>query len=70
MITSTHPLKGPSPAMLIFLKKRIGLSEDDLNLGIRQAQIEQAPLPIVLWSFGIISLNQLQMVLDWEIYQS
>ena len=37
-----------------------------LNLGLRQAELEQAPLPIVLWSFGLLSLEQLQQVLDWQ----
>ena len=32
----------------------------------RLSELEQAPLPIVLWSFGLLSLEQLQQVLDWE----
>ena len=31
-----------------------------------QAELEQAPLPIVLWSFGLLSLNQLEEVFDWQ----
>ncbi len=46
------------------------LSENEINLGIRQSELEQAPLPIILWSFGIISLEQYQQILDWEIGQS
>ncbi len=44
----------------------MGLSESAINLGLRQAEIEQAPLPIVLWSFGLLTLSQFQIVLDWQ----
>jgi hypothetical protein len=37
---------------------------------LRQAELEQAPLPIVLWSFGLLNLEQLQTVLDWQDSQS
>ena len=44
----------------------MGLSPSALELGQRQAELEQAPLPIVLWTFGLLSLNQLEEVLDWQ----
>ncbi|MED5164542.1 MAG: DUF2949 domain-containing protein, partial [Cyanobacteriota bacterium] len=55
-----------SPQLLQFLQQKLGLSENALNLGLRQAELEQAPLPVVLWSFGLLSLTQYQQVLDWE----
>jgi len=51
---------------LDFLQQRLGLSSNALTLGLRQAELEQAPLPVVLWSFGLLSLDQLQQVLDWQ----
>lgn len=56
----------PSEALQRFLQRRLGLSTNALNLGLRQAELEQAPLPIVLWSFGLLSLEQLQQVFDWQ----
>ena len=52
--------------MLQFLQRRLGLSPSALELGQRQAELEQAPLPIVLWSFGLLSLQQLEEVFDWQ----
>ena len=52
--------------MLQFLQLRLGLSPSALDLGQRQAELEQAPLPIVLWSFGLLSLQQLEEVFDWQ----
>ena len=56
----------PSEALQRFLQRRLGLSTNALNLGLRQAELEQSPLPIVLWSFGLLSLEQLQQVFDWQ----
>lgn len=52
--------------MIRFLRQQIGLGESALELGIKQAQQEQAPLPVVLWRFGLISLEQLDQVLVWQ----
>ena len=66
MVVCSHPQPPASEDLLNFLQQRLGLSSNALNLGLRQAELEQAPLPIVLWSFGLLSLAQLQQVLDWQ----
>ena len=66
MVLSSHPQEAPSAALLNFLQQRMGLSSNALTLGLRQAELEQAPLPVVLWSFGLLSLDQLQQVFDWQ----
>ena len=66
MVISSHPQPGAPTQLLDFLQRRMGLSSNALNLGLRQAELEQAPLPVVLWSFGLLSLDQLQQVLDWQ----
>ena len=65
MVHSSDPQPPPSPLLLQFLRERLGLSKKALELGQRQAELEQAPLPVVLWSFGLLSLSQYQQVLDW-----
>ena len=66
MVLSSQPQPAPSAQLLDFLQRRLGLSNNALTLGLRQAELEQAPLPVVLWSFGLLSLDQLQQVLDWQ----
>ena len=70
MVVCSHPQPSASEALQQFLQQRLGLSVNALHLGLRQAELEQAPLPIVLWSFGLLSLDQLQQVLDWQDNQS
>jgi len=65
MVHSSDPQPPPSPLLLQFLRERLGLSEKALELGQRQAELEQAPLPVVLWSFGLLNLSQYQQLLDW-----
>jgi uncharacterized protein with PIN domain len=31
-----------------------------------RSQLEQAPLPVVLWRFGLISLEQFDALLTWQ----
>ena len=66
MVMSSQRQPLATDALLQFLQRRLGLSESALELGQRQAELEQAPLPIVLWSFGLLSLQQLEDVFDWQ----
>ena len=66
MVMSSQRQPPATDALLQFLQRRLGLSPSALELGQRQAELEQAPLPIVLWSYGLLSLQQLEDVFDWQ----
>ncbi len=66
MVKTSHPQPKSDEELLRFLRQNIMISENALKLGLKQAELEQAPLPIVLWSFGLLTLNQYQKVLDWQ----
>ena len=66
MIITSHNQNESSAALIEFLQNKIGLSQKALSLGIRQSKLEQAPLPVVLWSFGLLDLIQYQQVIDWQ----
>ena len=70
MVMSSQRQPPATDALLQFLQRRLGLSPSALELGQRQAELEQAPLPIVLWSFELLSLQQLEDVFDWQNSQS
>jgi hypothetical protein len=69
MVISTTPQPPPPAGLLRFLRQQLGLSESALALGLKQADQEQAPLPVVLWRFGLINLEQLDAVLSWQEQQ-
>lgn len=66
MVISSDPQLKASADLLAYLQGKLGLSLSAINLGLRQAELEQAPLPVVLWSFGLLSLQGYQDVLDWQ----
>ncbi|MEB3169239.1 MAG: DUF2949 domain-containing protein [Synechococcaceae cyanobacterium] len=66
MVISTSPQPPPSQVLLRYLRAELGLSDNALQLGLKQSDLEQAPLPVVLWRFGLISLEQLDQVLSWQ----
>jgi hypothetical protein len=66
MVISSSPQPGPPSALIGYLQRELGLSQGSLDLGVRQANLEQAPLPVILWRFGLISLEQLDQVLAWQ----
>lgn len=66
MVLSSGSPPPPPQALLRYLRSQLGLSESALALGIRQAQLEQAPLAVVLWRFGLINLQQFELLLQWQ----
>ena len=66
MVFSTSPQPLPASELVRYLRQDLGLSENALSLGLKQAQLEQAPLAVVLWRFGLISLEQFGQVLSWQ----
>tara|TARA_B100000700_G_C14878748_1_gene777000 strand:- start:152 stop:364 length:213 start_codon:yes stop_codon:yes gene_type:complete len=66
LIYTNSPTLIFSERLITFLKQKINLNDSEIKLGLRQAEIEQAPLPIVLWSFGLITLEQYEKILKWQ----
>ena len=49
-----------SPLDLItFLKDEIGLEDSSIELGIKLAIKNNTPLPILLWSYGMLTIEEL-----------
>jgi len=57
----------PSKNLLIFVKEEFSLNDQAISLAIKHSNLESAPFPIVLWNFGLITVEQYQVLLDWII---
>ncbi len=66
MVISSSPQPPPATDLVAYLRHQVGLSENALAFGLKQSEQEQAPLPVVLWRFGLISLEQFDQVLGWQ----
>ena len=49
--------------LIQFLQQDLAISTDQINLALRQEFPEQ--LPMILWQYGLINLEQLGMIFDW-----
>ena len=48
-----------SKNMILFLLHDIGLDQTSIELGIKLSSKNNIPLPILLWSYGILTLDEL-----------
>ena len=65
MINSSNLIYPPSDELCNFIIDKLGISQNALELGIKRSNLENSPLPIVMWSYGLITLSQLKMILIW-----
>ena len=65
MINNTNSIDKPSEELCNFIIDKLGISQEALELGIKRCSLENSPLPIVMWSYGLITLSQLEMILSW-----
>tara|TARA_Y100001968_G_scaffold257727_1_gene244537 strand:- start:1175 stop:1384 length:210 start_codon:yes stop_codon:yes gene_type:complete len=66
MINCRTPIYPPSDELCNYITDKIGISQKALELGINRSSIENSPLPIVMWSYGLLTLTQLNKILSWE----
>ena len=48
-----------------FLSNDIGLSESAIKLGIKLSKKNNASLPITLWSYGLINIEELDRIYNY-----
>ena len=67
MINSSKPINPPSEELCNFIVDKLGISQSALELGIKRSILENSPLPIVMWSYGLLTINQLKLIYSWQI---
>ena len=45
--------------MIIFLVDEIGLDSSSIELGLKLSIRDNTPLPILLWSYGMLTIDEL-----------
>jgi Protein of unknown function (DUF2949) len=51
--------------LLGFLKEELLLPSASIDLALRQCDQRSGSLPIILWHYGLITLDQLSSIYDW-----
>tara|TARA_Y100001968_G_C19172552_1_gene626380 strand:- start:505 stop:714 length:210 start_codon:yes stop_codon:yes gene_type:complete len=65
MIKTDYSINPPSDELLNFITEKLGISQSAVELGVKRCLLENSPLPIVMWSYGLITLNQLKIIFLW-----
>ena len=48
-----------SREMIIYLFNVVGLDESSIELGVKLSMKKNTPLPILLWSYGMLTIEEL-----------
>jgi hypothetical protein len=51
--------------LLSYLQEELAISADAIEMAIRQREHDPGPLPMILWKYGLVSLEQLDKIYDW-----
>tara|TARA_B100000700_G_C14755239_1_gene719452 strand:- start:525 stop:734 length:210 start_codon:yes stop_codon:yes gene_type:complete len=66
MINTSKPINPPSEDLCNYIIEKMGISQSALELGIKRSCLENSPLPIVMWSYGLLTLPQLKKIILWQ----
>ena len=54
-----------SNKLIIYLNKKLGLSYSTIHLGIKLSTRNNTPLPLALWSYSLITTDELDKLYDF-----
>ena len=66
MVNTNKAINSPSKELCDFIIYKLGISQSALDLGVKRSYLENSPLPIVMWSYGLISIPQLKIIISWQ----
>jgi hypothetical protein len=53
------------PRLIRFLQDDLAISTASLAVALRHREQDPGPLPMILWQYGLITLEQLEQIYDW-----
>ncbi|MEA5533452.1 DUF2949 domain-containing protein [Crocosphaera sp. XPORK-15E] len=51
--------------LIEFLRNKLAIPTESLKMAVRFTESSVGSLPMILWQYGLIDLNQLDQVFDW-----
>jgi Protein of unknown function (DUF2949) len=59
------PTESTELEFLDYLKDELSVPADSIELAMRHCKQERGTLPMVLWRYGFVSIDQLNQIFDW-----
>lgn len=64
-------MKSPLDIQFIeFLQADLSISAEEIGLALRHQDLTIAQMPILLWQYGLISIQQVEKIFDWQEQKS
>lgn len=51
--------------LIQFLQDELAISSSSIEVALKQSEHDPGPLPMILWKYGLITLEQLDRIFDW-----
>lgn len=51
--------------LIRFLQEELAVSPSSIEMALRHVEQDPGPLPMILWQYGLITLEQLEQIYDW-----
>ncbi|MBW4678869.1 MAG: DUF2949 domain-containing protein [Microcoleus vaginatus WJT46-NPBG5] len=48
-----------------FLQEDLAISASCLKIALRHREQDPGPLPMILWQYGLVTIEQLERIYDW-----
>lgn len=59
-------MKSPMPTQLIdFLQEELAIPANSIKTALRHPEQNYSMLPMILWQYGLVTLEQLDQIFDW-----
>ncbi len=52
-------------SLIRFLEEDLAISSASIDVAVRHSQQNPGPLPMILWQYGFVTLDQLEKIYDW-----
>lgn len=51
--------------LISFLQEELDISSNSIAIALRHSEQDPGPLPMILWQYGLVSLEELEQIFDW-----
>ncbi len=51
--------------LIRFLQEELAVSAASISIALRHTEQDPGPLPMILWQYGLVTLEQLDRIYDW-----
>lgn len=51
--------------LIEFLQDDLAISSSSIAIALKHSEQDPGPLPMILWKYGLITIEQLDRIFDW-----